>query len=84
MQEKIKNGMNLLYLITLLLNFKEIDMYQKKKLKKKPPKKKLKTTDTPTSVAKAKPIPFFTWLEEKITQLIGKPRVIRYFMGKKS
>ena len=59
-------------------------MYQKKKLKKKPPKKKLKTTDTPTSVVKAKPIPFFTWLEKKITQLIGKPRVIHYFMGKKS
>ena len=55
-----------------------------KKYTKKKPKKKLKTTDTPTSVAKAKPIPFFTWLEEKITQLIGKPRVIRYFVGKKS
>ncbi len=55
-----------------------------KKYTKKKPKKKLKTTDIPTSVAKAEPTPFFTWLEEKITQLIGKPRVIRYFMGKKS
>ena len=59
-------------------------MSRKSNYKKKPPKKKLKTTDTPTSVVKAKPIPFFTWLEKKITQLIGKPRVIHYFMGKKS
>ena len=59
-------------------------MSRKSNYKKKPPKKKLKTTDTPTSVAKAKPIPFYTWLEEKITQLIGKPRIIRYFVGKKS
>lgn len=55
----------------------------KKEMKKKP-KKKIQTTDIPTSVVKAEPIPFFTWLEKKITQLIGKPRVIRYFIGKKS
>ena len=55
-----------------------------KKYTKKKPKKKIQPTDIPTSVAKAEPTPFVTWLEEKITQLIGKPRVIRYFMGKKS